>query len=439
MNRKINITLALMFIISAGARLVYLFRNQYMWWDEAVYLAMAEAFSGNFYMFEYFRPPLWPFLLSVFPKTVFAGKAVSLLISLVAMPVVFRLAKRSLGESKGLLITFFYAFNHFSLFFAGIAATESLCVLLLFVSLFSFYNASLSNSRRDWVLAGLSFGLAVMTRHTAAFFIFPVIAYLIVTGGLYKKPQRCGFLIMLLYSILVLSPWLVSMRILFGNMFYAQLEMVGTSEPVSPIFYLASMPFFLGVQGLLILLTIPHAKKDRFILLSLISFLTGLLLLSLVSHKETRYLMVLLPSIVSLEGLGFYVLIERFRQMRHYVHEIVTAGAMLVFAVVFLFAPVIPEDTELESCLSLAEDYHTENTLSTSAPLLSWANKRPAMQLPEEPSEFTCGYMHELEADYVVFYEDWWFEELKEQYMENTSQCLEVVKQEGRCTIYEVV
>jgi 4-amino-4-deoxy-L-arabinose transferase-like glycosyltransferase len=436
MERKMYITLILIFLVSAATRLVYLLRNQYFYWDEAVYLAMAEALSGNFYAFEFFRPPLWSLVLSIFPKTVFSAKAVSFSISIIAIPLIFWLARKRLGDKKALMITFFYAFNHFSLFYAGIGGTESLGILLLFISLISFYSATVTNNLRYWIVAGASFGLAVMTKHTAAFFIFPLIAYLLITSRL---SQKRGFLIFILSSLIVLSPWLVAMQILFGNMFYPQLASIGTSTQESVLFYFEALPLFLGIQGLFLIYAIPYARKNRFVLLNLLVVVIGLVLLSLIGHKEVRYLMILLPGVISLEGAGLFYLTEKVKQVKPLISDIMVGAAVFVFAFVFLFAPVNPEDAELEGCISLAEPYSTENSLSTSAPFQAFSYKRGVTQLPWEPAQFSCELIHEYGADYVIYYEDWWFEQVKEDFVASTSQCLDIVLEEGRCKIYRVV
>jgi 4-amino-4-deoxy-L-arabinose transferase-like glycosyltransferase len=436
MKRKTYITLMLIFLVSAAARLVYLLRIRYFYWDEAIYLAMADAFSGNFYIFEYFRPPFWPLLLSLFPKTAFTAKAVSFSISLIAIPLIFWLARKSLGDMKALLITFFYAFNHFSLFYAGLGATESLSVLLLFVSLLSFYSATATNNTRYWILAGISFGLAVMTKHTAAFFIFPLAAYLLITSGL---KQKRGFLILVLSSVIVLSPWLVAMQVLFGNAFYPQLANIDTSTQESMLFYFESLPLFLGIQGLFLIPAILYVRRDRFVLLSLLAVVIGFAMLTFIGHKEARYLMVLLPAVISLEGVGLFFLMERVKHIKPLIYEILVGAGVFALAFVFLFVPVSPEDTELERCISLAEPYATDNSLTTSAPFLAFSYKKQLTQLPWEPSLFSCDLIHEYEADYVIYFEDWWFEEVSEDFVDSTSHCLDMVLDEEKCKIYKVI
>jgi 4-amino-4-deoxy-L-arabinose transferase-like glycosyltransferase len=435
MERKALLLLGIIAALSAAARIIYLLRLEYFYWDEAIYLAMADAFAGRFYVFEYFRPPLWSALLSLFPTTALTGKAVSLGVSLLTIPLIYWLARKGLGERKALLISFLYAFNHFSMYFAGFATTESLSVMLLFVSFLAFYNASEGKRMPYWALAGASYGLAAMTKHMALFMVFPMIAYLYYKD---RVRQGKGLTLMLLSALAVLLPWLAWMKLLFGNALYPQMANFGTSTYESPLFYLESLPFFLGIQGILIAFSIPRIRKDRFAILSMIVVLAGLGLLCVVGHKETRYLMVLLPGIVSLEAIGMDRLAERFRDVRAFLPHIMVASGTLAVLYAFAFAPYMPPDTELESCMELAAPYHADGMMSTAAPFLAFEDRKPAIQMPWEPGTLSCEDLRSMGIGYVMYQDDWHYSELRGEFLEAAGSCIEAVAEEEGCTIYRV-
>jgi len=433
MDSRLKLTLAFVIVLSAAARLVYLAGNRFFYWDEVVYLSMADAFSGRFYAFEFFRPPLWPFLLSVLPKTALAAKSASFAVSLAAVPLIFWLARKSLDDRKALVITFFYAFNHFSLYYAGVGTAESLSVLLLYISFLSFYSATKSGGYMDWIVSGAAFGLAVMTRHMAAFMIFPLAAYLLLTSGFEKKRE---FAVFALSALAVLSPWLIAMQAMFGNMLYPQLSNIGTSTQESSLFYLDGLPLFLGIQGLLIIPALTLLRKDRLVFLGFVTALTGFVLLSLIGHKEARYLMVLLPALTALEGAGLLYIADRIRPVRQNLNWILTGIAAAAFVSVLVFAEFMPAGSELDSCMSLAEPYHTENTMSTHAPLLAFSHKKPAIQVPDVLEDSLCDTIRDYHTDYVVYFEDWENERRKEEFDQKTSGCLDPIMHENGCTIY---
>jgi 4-amino-4-deoxy-L-arabinose transferase-like glycosyltransferase len=433
MGNKSKYLLVMIIALSAAARLVYLFGNGFFYWDEIVYLTMADAFSGNFYAFEFFRPPLWPLLLSAFPKCAFCAKSVSFAVSLAAVPLVFWLARRCLDHTRALLVAFFYAFNHFSLYYAGVGTAESLSVILLFVSFLSFYSGTKSKGHRDWILAGAALGLAAMSRHMAAFMIFPFAAYLLMTSRFDKKRE---FAVLALSALAVMSPWLIAMQAMFGNMLYPQLSNIGTSTAESSLFYVEGLPFFLGLQGLLIAPALAGIRKDRFTLMAAVTALLGFALLSMIGHKELRYIMVLIPAIASLEGIGMAWIAERFGLVRRLLNPILVVSAVAALVFVSTSAEFMPYDRSIEECMSLAEPYHTESTMSTHAPLLAFMHKRPAVQVPDVLDESICDTVREYNTDYLVYYEDWETREIRGDFENKTSGCMEPVIEEQGCIIY---
>jgi hypothetical protein len=148
--------------------------------------------------------------------------------------------------------------------------------------------------------------------------------------------------------------------------------------------------------------------------------------------------MVLLPAVISLEAMGLLFITEKAKRIRPLIPGMLVCLGILAFAYAFATAPVMPEDTGLERCIQLAEPYHTENTMSTSSPFLAFAHKIPAIQAPEYPSDFSCSVIEDYETDYVVYFADWWYEQIRDEFINATSGCLEVVIEEGECTIYRV-
>ena len=149
-KRKYFSFFILIFLLGAALRFLY-FSNQWsIWWDETVYMSMSEAYGGNNYFFEAFRPPLFPFSLflwnSVFDYSLLSSRIFILLISIVSLPVAYFLTKRIMDKDAALLTTAFLAFNGYSILYSARVLSESHSILFNIISVAAFYIGYIRNS-----------------------------------------------------------------------------------------------------------------------------------------------------------------------------------------------------------------------------------------------------------------------------------------------------
>jgi hypothetical protein len=284
----------------------------------------------------------------------------------------------------------------------------------------------------------MTLAAASMTRHIAAYFSVPLFVYFLYfkRSNIFKEK---GFWLFVVSALLLMSPWLIAMTFLFGNPFYPQMYNLAIVGNVDSYYYFEMLPAFLGFQGLLMIPSLFDMKKEKFtVLAALVTFL-GLLILSLVWYKEDRYLLILVPGIVCLEGFGMNWFMKKVKIKDNIGNMVLVFIAVLVFAISVTFPPNLPNDSELISCVEMAKPYINSSIITTSSPYLALEYKRPFQQLPWTSREFSCDSLRESKADYVVYFEDWWYGGiLKTDFLSQTSSCLRLLNSEGKCSLYQV-
>jgi 4-amino-4-deoxy-L-arabinose transferase-like glycosyltransferase len=438
----LNKEFLLIIIFAAILRLIFLIRDQSFWWDEAVYLAMADAFKGNFYFFEYFRPPLFPFLLTIFQATsLWLAKLFSLVVSVVNLIILYYLSRKVWDNEKALLISFLFAVNQFSLFYSAKALTESLASFLITLALFTFYFGFKEKGNTKFViLSGFLLGLAAMTKHMAAYLVFVFISFLIIKKTNFLKDKKIYLLA--ISVLIIMSPWLLFSYLEFGNPFWSQFSSIGMSTPEPVYFYLSTLPFFLGIQGFLIIFSVISIRKENFLLLNFVALIIGIIFLSMISHKELRFLDIILPSIVILEGIGLHNLLIRFKISFKTCLRILYIILALVLLYIFLSLPYQSESL-LYECSDKIKALPNEPMSTTMSPYFSFMLKRPFNQLPWDKKEFSCENL-QRNGNYTIYYSMGWYQPLEEYFINNTKNCTELLynitntTNDNKCLIYKI-
>ncbi|MBI4167722.1 MAG: glycosyltransferase family 39 protein, partial [Candidatus Aenigmarchaeota archaeon] len=268
MSRKKYFALfALIFLLGIALRFLY-FSNQWsVWWDETVYMAMSEAYGGNNYFFEPFRPPLVPFTLflwqTVFDYSLISSRIFILLLSILSIPLAYLLTKRIIDDDAALLTASFLAFNAYSILYSARVLSETHAIIFNILSIASFYTGYKNNSKGWLSVAGVAMAFAMMSKHLMAYLPVTVFLFFLSKRRLNTfKDKR--FYIILISGLIAMSPWLINNYLEFGNPFWPQLVNIGLSPPEGLLFYLSVVPQFLGLQGLLIPFAFIGLKKSKY-------------------------------------------------------------------------------------------------------------------------------------------------------------------------------
>lgn len=170
----------------------------------ATNLAEGRGFSLVFPQLELhptaFRPPLYPFLLSlwyrVFGTEPTAGRILSVIIGVLVVLATFAVVSRFATPAAGLVAGTLVAVFPPIIANDVLTLTEGLSLLLLLVGV----HACLE---RRWALAGISCGLLTLTRPSAQFLVLLLVAWLVVHVGWVRAGAATA-----LFAAVV-APWIV--------------------------------------------------------------------------------------------------------------------------------------------------------------------------------------------------------------------------------------
>jgi 4-amino-4-deoxy-L-arabinose transferase-like glycosyltransferase len=155
-----------------------------------------------------FHPPLYPYFLAV-PYALFgtftAAKLVQIVLSALLVPAVGRLGARAFGPAAGALAAAFTAFYPELVWFSFHFWVENLFLVLLFWGFERLLAAEQEGSARAALVAGLLWGLAILARETALYFLPLAAAFLAFGQQRGRAVLRAG--LFLAAAILTVLPW----------------------------------------------------------------------------------------------------------------------------------------------------------------------------------------------------------------------------------------
>ena len=460
-KRKYFALFVLIFLLGIALRFLYFSSQWSIWWDETVYMAMSEAYGGNSYFFEPFRPPLVPFTLflwqSVFDYSLISSRVFILLLSVLSIPLTYMLTKRIMDEDAALLTTSFLAFNAYSILYSARVLSETHTVLFNMLSVAAFYIGYRNNSKGWLSIAGVSMAFAMMSKHLMAYLPIAIFLFFLAKRRANTFKDR-RFYIIVISGLIAMSPWLIDNYLTFGNPFWPQVANIGLSPPEGLSFYAKLLPQFLGLQGLLIpfaFIGLKKSKHSEFLKLNILAIVVGLLVLHAVAHKEDRFLMIFTYSITILEAIGLMNLANMIDQRRRkgvikrIFHKsdygkIITLVIALFFVINFYDFSKLPNQYEdlFYKCTDEINKLPKEKMSTTMSPYFSYFTKRFFEQLPWEENEFTCSNLTNSGVNYTVYYSSGWYEPREKAFLEQTAQCTKLIAnitQNQKCLIFEVV
>ncbi|HVQ29170.1 MAG TPA: glycosyltransferase family 39 protein, partial [Vicinamibacteria bacterium] len=174
-------------------------------WGADVLPSPGVAFSPFAYRLI-FHPPLYPYfigIVSTFLGGLTAVKVVQVVVGAMLVPVLGLLGRRVFGPCAGLLAALFAAVYPELVWFSVHFWVEGVFVVLLW---WSFERLFAADERGSWPLAawaGVLFGLSILARETALYFL--PLAALWLWWRRPKGAQRAGAL--LVAAFLVIAPW----------------------------------------------------------------------------------------------------------------------------------------------------------------------------------------------------------------------------------------
>ncbi len=282
-------------------RIIFFTKFSEVWWDGAVYLSMGKyLFSlGEVGLWEPIRPLVMPFILGLGWKLglnpVIWGKVIAVVASMGVVLMTYLVARKYSTGNAALIASSFVAFFPPFFLFSFRIYTEILSVLFALMAVYWFKEDTL------W-LSGLLAALAALTRFHSGI-VLVILGVIALRYG-----RKVGWYA--LGAALLAVPYLLYHLVAHGGFHYLVLasKMIGISG-----LWIFSQPWwyylwelFRGnfllvflVPGILIFL---KGKKRTILFIGLLL----LVYLSIVAHKEPRFLLVALPwlAIIAAEGLS---------------------------------------------------------------------------------------------------------------------------------------
>ena len=163
-------------------------------------------------------PPLYPLSSSIFlilsKNAILFIKLSTILWSSLAIVLIYIFSRNiRFSRFESIIASLLVLFNPWFFYFAGVqACSEGLAIFLIMLGIFMFM---FRKNRIFYGIAGLSFGLAVLTRYTSAVFLLPFLIYCFIM--ILKKKNITNNLTFAFLSVLPIGVWLMRNLLVFNK------------------------------------------------------------------------------------------------------------------------------------------------------------------------------------------------------------------------------
>jgi 4-amino-4-deoxy-L-arabinose transferase-like glycosyltransferase len=186
------------------------------WTDWARIVASDRVGFSPFRTRMIFHPPLYPYFLAV-PLSVFgslaAAKLLQAIVATLLVPAVGRLGARVFGERTGFVAAAIAAFYPEVVWFSVHFWVENLFLVLLWWAFERLMAADETGKRRAAIVAGLLWGLAILSRETGLYFL-PVAALWLALSPR-REGARGRAALFVLATVVVVAPWTYRNYVMF--------------------------------------------------------------------------------------------------------------------------------------------------------------------------------------------------------------------------------
>ncbi len=325
-------------------------------YDGALYIDIARNLANSPTNFTYqgiymmYRPPLYPYTLSLFYHFVHepldqlkVARLVSMLFFSLTAVLTFLLAFEVLKNAKkATAASGFFILNPLAFTMGTRELVHSEFTFFYTLAVYLLYTGRKRESRVRVYLAFLSAGLAILTRYTGLSIIGVFLLYLWLTSywdWVRKREYLLGFGVL----FLTLLPWLYLGHLHYRGFlrpFEVASRVVTLDRPVGVSTYLKWLRNDLGrlLLGLVLLGLLKIGQDDEgWLILSW--FAVGFAGILTVTHKETRFITFLSPvlGILAVEGIKLIIEgAEKIASLRLMISGSWKAPAVLVMSLILL-------------------------------------------------------------------------------------------------------
>lgn len=297
--------------------------NSY-YWDEVVYLHLSENIHNNFSysseIYESFRPPLLPFLMSFFISNPTLIHLLIIAFVLLTMITLYMFVKDIYDKDKALVAAALLVAVPLYFFWSNKLLTEAPSILLISLSLYFFYKYEKLNENKFLYITFILTALAFITKPLNVALIISLALYLLYKEKLKIFKQKKYYLAFLLFFLMLL-PWFYLNIKNYGHLFGMLLYQLGlTITQPDYLFYVKnslnnlSFVFFLFLFGLLSIRS--TFRRYGFIYFYLITYL--LLISVFIAHNtQNRFFLLLMPSILIISVTGYKNILKLSKEVSY--------------------------------------------------------------------------------------------------------------------------
>ena len=320
--------LILLFITSLTIKLPLILFTTSFGVYESLYLSTAIKFAetGIFglnteFNDERFIAPLLPFLQSIFYSIngIYGILIISVIFSSLTIIVFYYLGKLIIGEKYGLITALIAFFNPALLIIASRPLTESVGIFFFSFAFLAIYLTFKNKSYKLFpLITPILFILTFLTRFQyGALILILFISYIIISKN-YKIFLNKNFLLGILISLLIFSPWALQNIENYGNFIGGASKQASFDLGFNPSQAILYFPYFFIIIGSIFPFTFygiykKFNKKNILIIAGIIIiFITQFIIFG--KTAEERYLLPILPIATILTIMGYSNLCNKYKK-----------------------------------------------------------------------------------------------------------------------------
>lgn len=332
-----GILVILLFAVAIRIYYFILTKSQPVWYDEGVYLNMAQRFAfGTTYEFGPVRQVFFPFIISLFYKLAsseFLPRLFMLILSVFSVYGIYLLGKEVFNKKVGLIASFFMSIFYLNLFYTYRLLVDLPSLTFFIFSAYFFFKYIKTKKNSHLYEFALMIGIGALFKLSTAFILIACFLFLLFTEG-FKFIKRKEIWIAAVIFCLVLLPYII-----FGYSEFGGFVLTKASAHVAPENYfngfvllwnyLTAFPgyftyIFFGIilMGLVYSLYRPVLYSNKLkeegdtksLLYLFLIFIIPLIFTSfMVNHNEDRYIITCFASAIILGG---FVLSEIYNSFK---------------------------------------------------------------------------------------------------------------------------
>lgn len=173
--------------------------------------------------------PGYPYFLAglyaVFGRSPYPAAIIQILFLLLVLAVLYRFILARYGSRSAMWMGIFFITDMNLAMFSFQQLSEPLFLVLFVPGLLLFLKALEDKSIRNAIIAGGLLGLATLVRTITLYFAVPLLLFVLTLGSTWRRGFKWFRLlqvaIILVVQLLIITPWIVRNRVVFGQAFYS--------------------------------------------------------------------------------------------------------------------------------------------------------------------------------------------------------------------------